>query len=324
MALDHSARYDEARITLQYGFGSEDPGFVIETPETIEARPASVSEDLPCRGCGYNLRSLAYTSDCPECALPVGLSIRSDRLCDANPAWLGRLRLGVALLIPVTILLRFLNVSAGFGFPALPQFALYLLGMTTLAAILSGLWFLTDPEPNAARLARHDRTRRWLRAMVVVTAASYVLKQAIWLLGIPIPAWAPISVSLSAVIRVTRTLLILMYLRALARRIPDRDCVLTATLLLCCYVPIKGAEEAFNVLVAWSFQFLGNASQLMTGIPVRTYVFSLILAVLCEIAVVYLLFRMTRLIGNARRTALSQWQDITSQSPLSDSHTHPA
>lgn len=43
----------------------------------IESQDGSkrVTYDLPCANCGYNLRTLSYTGDCPECAHPVAVTL---------------------------------------------------------------------------------------------------------------------------------------------------------------------------------------------------------------------------------------------------------
>ncbi len=46
-------------------------------PTTQDAVPDrnSISEDLMCLSCGYNLRGLARRGDCPECGLPITQTI---------------------------------------------------------------------------------------------------------------------------------------------------------------------------------------------------------------------------------------------------------
>lgn len=53
----------------------------------------------PCLRCGYSLRNNPDARVCPECGLPVWLTLGgNDDLEMSNPRWLGRLSLAVALL----------------------------------------------------------------------------------------------------------------------------------------------------------------------------------------------------------------------------------
>ena len=55
-------------------------------------------EDIGCRRCGYNLRSLETDAVCPECGAAVAISIHGYYLRFAPLAWVRRLALGAKLL----------------------------------------------------------------------------------------------------------------------------------------------------------------------------------------------------------------------------------
>ena len=55
-------------------------------------------DDLPCRTCGYNLRTLDTAGVCPECATPIAASLRSELLREADPNWLWHMHSGCKLL----------------------------------------------------------------------------------------------------------------------------------------------------------------------------------------------------------------------------------
>ena len=57
-----------------------------------------VADDLPCAGCGYNLRTAEASGSCPECGQPVEQSLR-DLLRYADPAWVRRVLMGTRWLI---------------------------------------------------------------------------------------------------------------------------------------------------------------------------------------------------------------------------------
>lgn len=56
-----------------------------------------LTADITCRQCGYNLRGLQETGDCPECGLRIALSLSKSVLRFSNPKWVKRLRHGALL-----------------------------------------------------------------------------------------------------------------------------------------------------------------------------------------------------------------------------------
>ncbi len=71
-------------------------------------RPSIVDVDLECHACGYNLRSLAWTSVCTECGRAVAQSIPPERFRFKGRRYAARTGLGVRILL-VAILLRALT-----------------------------------------------------------------------------------------------------------------------------------------------------------------------------------------------------------------------
>lgn len=78
--------------------------------EAVPADRAVIADDLPCTGCGYNLRGLSQDGRCPECALPVADTLAAERLRQArtgppDPRWARQIREGAWLGLGTFVLL---------------------------------------------------------------------------------------------------------------------------------------------------------------------------------------------------------------------------
>ncbi|MBN2563280.1 MAG: hypothetical protein JXQ75_20360, partial [Phycisphaerae bacterium] len=61
----------------------------------------SIDRDVPCKGCGYNLRGLSPAGNCPECNEPIDASLQAlkERTIPLRPAEMDRLNSGLVLLL---------------------------------------------------------------------------------------------------------------------------------------------------------------------------------------------------------------------------------
>jgi hypothetical protein len=141
------------------------PSFPLPVPPPA----TSVIDDLPCRSCGYNLRTLATEGVCPECATPVAASLRSELLRDADPDWLWHMHSGCKLLYwgiwgAWLSYIFFRAISLGlirtFALPA----------SSAVAAV--GTWMLTSPDPSGIGEDRYGRPRAWARGLGIVQFAA--------------------------------------------------------------------------------------------------------------------------------------------------------
>lgn len=161
-----------------------------------------ISSDLPCSGCGYNLRTLGRDALCPECALPVAKSLDGAHLESADPMWLRRQMWGLRLLITSSVLL---SLGTYFSLTPWPMTALLGLGISgprswlmmasrqivgihdpreivtlplTIGGVLLHLWasyMMIREEPG--RITRHRRIRDALLFSIILSAAllAYLL-----------------------------------------------------------------------------------------------------------------------------------------------------
>ncbi len=58
-----------------------------------------IDDDLPCRGCGFNLRMQPATGACPECGGDVAPAVHRGLLRHRDPAWLRRTLSGLTHLV---------------------------------------------------------------------------------------------------------------------------------------------------------------------------------------------------------------------------------
>ena len=102
--------------------------------------PTDVSQDMPCLGCGYNLRGLRSDGRCPECGKPVRHTLDGDLLSFGPRAYLRKLRRGVLLL-----LIAFMGSALDGGMGLLSYGVLLALNLSeTLPYGTYGLWELLD------------------------------------------------------------------------------------------------------------------------------------------------------------------------------------
>ena len=182
--------------------------------------PAVVMGDLPCRKCSYNLRTLPTDALCPECGTPVAVSMRSDRLRDADPQWLRIVRGGVSLLwITYLLLVLWLALGALLRVSDIEGRWIQIPLGRLLAGV--GIWMATTPDPRRQSESGFGRFSMACRAAALISFATgiawlgvmhrYPPSSAIW--------FAARQFDLAA--EIVNRALILFYLSRLMLRIPD-------------------------------------------------------------------------------------------------------
>lgn len=109
-----------------------------------------IAEDLPCRHCGYNLRTLSMEVQCPECGTVVARSVHGDYLRFADPNWVQSLSTG-ALISTIGATLSLIGwvayIAMLFSMSPLPvwfQESFLIIGLTSAI----GIWKLSAPDPG--------------------------------------------------------------------------------------------------------------------------------------------------------------------------------
>ena len=153
-------------------------------PSTADAYPfthlltgdSDVAVDLPCERCQYNLRTLHFTADCPECGAAVASSVQHAVV--GPHAWLEKLSLGATLLTTSLSLASLCAVvaavSALTSSPALDFFAMLTTCVLLPSAVLAvfGALCLTRRPPFRERPLS---LRRLVRALLLINVVSVPL-----------------------------------------------------------------------------------------------------------------------------------------------------
>ena len=201
-------------------FASSNPVFGIrQQPFAVDAS-GRLDQDVTCRKCGYNLRSLSPQGVCTECGTPVGRSLMGDLLRFSDPKWVRLLASGMDWILVgfIIIILSSCLIGAAVGAMGVPQFVLIAFQTVMGFIPLVGYWKVTTPDPGGLEDSELDRVRRTLRGAYLLnfglTPVQLVLmeKQPIAGIGVALA---------SAVVGVVVTVSTFRFGRMMARRIPD-------------------------------------------------------------------------------------------------------
>jgi hypothetical protein len=242
--------------------------------------------DLPCRQCGYNLRGLNELGSCPECGSAAADSLRGDSLRFAAPKYLAVLVQGAKLIwwsIAVVLLAIICVVCAvmySYAGGRLGQAAGDALGFALLASSLlslMGWWLLSTPDPAARDGGRGRVSRAILRGSLVVSTLGFVatlvarlpstsraassgtLSNMQVLLLYQVPMLANGAVIIAWIVGFYASM---VYVRALAERIPDHVLARRANILLWSLVTIVGF---WFVAFVSTFLFQGSMGSMIPG-----------------------------------------------------------
>ncbi len=197
-----------------------------------------IDEDLPCRGCGYNLRGLDPRGTCPECSVPIGRSIHGDLLRFSDPDWLGRLARGLKLVI-IGILSEvalglILVVAVGFMAASGPMpmgrimTTAGVMGAAISMITVIGVWLLTAQDPGQMESeppVSPRRVARWCILAQVAAAPLQITTQSGAGFAAP-AALTSLDVLLMLLLMAVQVIVLighgagLLYLRGLALRLP--------------------------------------------------------------------------------------------------------
>ena len=201
--------------------GGELQGEVPGVPPAAEA----VNEDIPCRKCAYNLRSMRTDGRCPECGTSVWVSLQGTLLRYSDPNWVETIRrgfarmiAGITIVVAAMILAIILSAMRLFNVVSLVQ----LVGIAGWLIYMWGIWLITEPDPSGLGEDQYGTSRKIIRVGVVCQAVGQVLE---FVQEDRMPPGAALLLTIVAVLLGIVGLVAiyaqLQYLQKLALRIPD-------------------------------------------------------------------------------------------------------
>ncbi len=196
-------------------------------------QPQTITRDVLCVRCGYNLRGLDLAGRCPECNNPIAQSVEGDLLPRADPVWLERLQLGMTVKLWNLVVGFLVGVVAGIlvGAAGLPGVFVTLVALAGAALGLWAAFLITSQEPRVSMTEDPVSLRRVVRGCAVAVVFAQVMQQA----GEYAPNGAAllvIGLALGVGASVVSYFGEFVYLRRFARRIPDARLVRSTTTVM--------------------------------------------------------------------------------------------
>ena len=135
---------------------------------------STLDSELACGQCGYDLRGLPSTGDCPECGTPIRQTLAGEALEWASRPWQRRVRLGCLLVLAGQACL-----AAGFlAHLAHGGDVLLVFAPSAIAICAAGAWLIASPGPRTD-VSSHDRfCRRALRVAAPAPVVAFALPVA--------------------------------------------------------------------------------------------------------------------------------------------------
>ncbi len=218
----------------------------------------SVSTDVACRKCGYNLRSLRLDGVCPECGTAVMVSIQGDLLRFSDPAWIRLLSRGMRLILWGIVSYILAVIALVVLLIALPGAILSITMLSKIvflaasAIMVVGSWLITMPDPSGTGEDRYGMARKIIRITLVIGVGQSVID-----LGITPQALSPelrqlfqIFALLCTIVSVVGLYAQLKYLGSIAGRIPNESLARRAAMLKRYFVGSYGAMMVLTLVTA--------------------------------------------------------------------------
>lgn len=239
------------------------------------SEPERLAGDLPCVQCGYNLRGQLLQGSCPECGVAVSASMRSNRLSLGDASWLAALKNGMTWMITgifVAILLVAVALILESVSPSGVSQSIEMQGVAVVfAIILSGIsciayWLVTTPEPGVFTNPVSRGLARW--ASIPGYSLSILADLLEMAQDFDLFRLAAILNMISGVMIITGFIALLVYLRKLARRVPDNALAGQTTIVMWgTIITVIAAVIAMIIAVAAVVSSINQSGRFGVGGP---------------------------------------------------------
>ena len=262
-------------------------------------------QDRACRRCGFNLRGLPRTGDCPECGLSIAVSLREPYLQHAEPNWVRGLASGVGWILWSV----FVGLAGGIivgplsgGDPTVKA------GVSLIASLvyLIGVWRLTSPEPGVHR-EDDPRSRGVTRWSAGIAFATELLS-----LGVATahPAAVLAASTVSGLASVVAYFGLFIYAARLALRLPDGELARVTRVVMWGIVVSFSLTIGFGVVMAFA-----NAAGACMCVGGAAFVFFALWSIV-------LLFKYRGRFLHAAEAAGSLWEDAETPGSRIEPYNH--
>jgi len=282
------------------GAGAAAPG----TARPLLPPDQPIEFDVACQRCTYNLRGLRPDGRCPECGAPIHVSLASELLQFADPAWLKRLALGGRIVQVVAVLVALATVpSAWLAFQhwkyiVAPVFVL----SGAVLGLLAGGWLLTSPNPRLLSEERWYANRRIIRAILVPNFVSVATSALVGSVAPGNDLWVLIQIVAGplGILGLVGIVCLSRYVASLARRLGDQRTMALAKIY------------AWGCVSMWAAVAFGIAIDVV-NIPVSTAgapIFAPVIPLLIVFGILTLLLpaRLVKALQRCREEAGKNWR----------------
>ncbi|HYF14756.1 MAG TPA: hypothetical protein VD971_06755 [Phycisphaerales bacterium] len=193
---------------------------------------AKIAHDQPCYKCGYNLRGLTVSGQCPECGSAAADSLKGTLLQCASPEYLAKIHSGLSLIlnaILISICFFFFGTifQLALGKSAGSQAVLNAVMLAISAMSFFGYFRATEPDPMFTGSEKPDSARSVVRITAVTAVAVAVVQLPLSLIELVTGQNLVLDVlsGLLALVAIAAWLVqffaMMNYTRWLGKRVPD-------------------------------------------------------------------------------------------------------
>ncbi len=275
-------------------------------PVALDAQ-GHIDTDLSCLRCGYNLRGLNPDGVCPECGTAIGRSQYGNLLRYCDPDWVEQLASGMNWMVASIVLGLVLGIIAG-GIAGATKGAsassLVMDIVQVFVAIISliAYWKVTQPDPSQNEEGTTVRkvARFAAVASFVIGFMSHGAQHLDRRLAIAIS-------SVAGVVGLVQFIVVFVYARQLALRIPEQQLADRTRLVMWGLIISQGLILAGGTMAYLTFKSAGRgAAPAWVGVGVVSCGAGLGM-IIFGIWSLLLILRYRRALSDAAQRARATW-----------------